>query len=134
MEFGNNHKRRKSTIQQPVVNEIVEKTTDTSDYISSLLPIVSCVLILGIIYLLYKDLQKTKADMYIVDQNIKHILSIINKKEVIKAKPIKTEEKIVNEEKLVKFEDDIISKVSLEDTDSEGEDEDEDDVIELVAN
>jgi hypothetical protein len=92
---------------------------------------VSCVLILGIIYLLYKDLQKTKADIYLIDQNIKHILSIINKKEVIKAKPIKTEEKIIKaEEKNVKFEDDTISKVYLEDTDSE----DEDDVIELVAN
>jgi hypothetical protein len=131
MEFGNTHKRRKSTIQQPIVNEIV---TDNNDYISSLLPLVSCVIILGVIYLLYKDLQKTKADMYLIDQNIKHILSIINKKEVIKAKPIKTEEKIIKaEEKNVKFEDDTISKVSLEDTDSEGEDDD-DDVIELVAN
>ena len=133
MEFGNTHKRRKSTIQQPVVNEIVEKTTDTGDYISSLLPIVSCVLILGIIYLLYKDLQKTKADMYVVDQNIKHILSIINRKEVIKAKPIKVEEKVIKaEEKNVKFEEDTISKVSLEDTDSEYEDDN--DVIELIAN
>jgi hypothetical protein len=128
MEFGNTHKRRKSTVQQPIVNEII---TDNNNYITSLLPIVSCVLILGIIYLLYKDLQKTKADMYLIDQNIKHILSIINKKEVIQAKPIKTGEKIIKaEEKNVKFEDDTISKVSLEDTDSE----DEDDVIELVAN
>ena len=76
--------------------------------------------------------------MYLVDQNIKHILSIINKKEVIQAKPIKAQakpikaqEKVIKaEEKNVKFEDDTISKVSLEDTDSE----DEDDVIELVAN
>jgi|TARA_B100001094_G_scaffold256373_1_gene255533 hypothetical protein len=129
MEFGNTHKRRKPTVQQPIVNETV---TDNNDYISSLLPIISCVLILGIIYLLYKDLQKTKADMYLIDQNIKHILSIINKKEVIKAKPIKSEEKIIkSEEKNVKFEDDTISKVSLEDTDSE---DDDDDVIELVAN
>ena len=128
MEFGNTHKRRKSSIQQPIVNEIVENNIGNSDYISSLLPVVSCVIILGIIYLLYKDLQKTKADMYIVDQNIKHILSIINKKEVIQAKPIKAQEKNV------KFEDDTISKVSLEDTDSEGEDDDDDDVIELVAN
>ena len=30
MEFGNTHKRRKSTIQQPIVNEIV---TDNNDYI-----------------------------------------------------------------------------------------------------
>jgi hypothetical protein len=128
MEFGNTHKRRKSSIQQPIVNEIV---TDNSDYISTLLPLVSCVIILGIIYLLYKDLQKTKADMYLVDQNIKHILSIINKREVIQAKPIKAQEKVIKaEEKNVKFEDDTISKVSLEDTDSE----DEDDVIELVAN
>lgn len=130
MEFGNTHKRRKSTIQQPAVTEIVK---ENSDYISSLLPVVSCVIILGIIYLLYKDLQKTKADMYLVDQNIKHILSIINKKEVIQAQPIKAQEKIIKaEEKNVKFEDDTISKVSLEDTDSE--DEDDDDVIELVAN
>ena len=130
MEFGNTHKRRKSSIQQPIVNEVIP---DNNDYITSLLPIVSCVLILGIIYLLYKDLQKTKADMYLIDQNIKHILSIINKKEVIKAKPIKAEEKKIKaEDKNVKFEDDTISKVSLEDTDSE--DEDEDDVIELVAN
>lgn len=131
MEFGNTHKRRKSTIQQPIVNEIV---TGNNDYITSLLPMVSCVLILGIIYLLYKDLQKTKADMYLIDQNIKHILSIINKKEVIQAKPIKAQEKVIkSEEKIVKFEEDTISKVSLEDTDSEGE-EDDDDVIELVAN
>ena len=131
MEFGNTHKRRKSTIQQPIVNEIV---TGNNDYITSLLPMVSCVLILGIIYLLYKDLQKTKADMYLIDQNIKHILSIINKKEVIQAKPIKAQEKVIKaEEKIVKFEEDTISKVSLEDTDSEGE-EDDDDVIELVAN
>tara|TARA_B110001452_G_scaffold146178_2_gene121512 strand:+ start:2014 stop:2409 length:396 start_codon:yes stop_codon:yes gene_type:complete len=131
MEFGNTHKRRKSSIQQPIVNEIVENNIGNSDYISSLLPVVSCVIILGIIYLLYKDLQKTKADMYLVDQNIKHILSIINKKEVIQAKPIKAQEKVIKaEEKNVKFEDDTISKVSLEDTDSE----DEDDVIELVAN
>jgi len=128
MEFGNTHKRKKSSVQQPVVNEIVAKTNESFDYISTLLPVVSCVIILGIIYLLYKDLQKTKADMYIVDQNIKHILSIINKKEVIQAKPIKAQEKNV------KFEDDTISKVSLEDTDSEGEDDDDDDVIELVAN
>ena len=128
MEFGNTHKRRKSTVQQPIVNEII---TDNNNYITSLLPIVSCVLILGIIYLLYKDLQKTKADMYLIDQNIKHILSIINKREVIQAKPIKAQEKVIKaEEKNVKFEDDTISKVSLEDTDSE----DEDDVIELVAN
>ena len=130
MEFGNTHKRRKSSIQQPIVNEVIP---DNNDYITSLLPIVSCVLILGIIYLLYKDLQKTKADMYLIDQNIKHILSIINKKEVIKAKPIKAEEKKIKaEDKNVKFEDDTISKVSLEDTDSEVEDDD--DVIELVAN
>jgi len=127
MEFGNTHKRKKSCVQQqPVINEIV---TDNTDYISTLLPIVSCVIILGIIYLLYKDLQKTKADMYVVDQNIKHILSIINKREVIKEKPIIKDKK--TEEKIVKFEEDNISKVSLEDTDSE---DDEDDVIELVAN
>ena len=132
MEFGNTHKRRKSTIQQPIVNEIV---TGNNDYITSLLPMVSCVLILGIIYLLYKDLQKTKADMYLIDQNIKHILSIINKKEVIQAKPIRAQGKVIkDEEKIVKFEEDTISKVSLEDTDSEGEEEDDDDVIELVAN
>ena len=133
MEFGNTHKRKKSSVQQPVVNEIVAKTNESFDYISTLLPVVSCVIILGIIYLLYKDLQKTKSDMYLLDQNIKHILSIINKKEVIQARPIKTQEKVIKaEEKNVKFEDDTISKVSLEDTDSE--DEDEDDVIELVAN
>mgnify|MGYP001239473705 CR=1 FL=1 len=131
MEFGNTHKRKKSSVQQPVVNEIVAKTNESFDYISTLLPVVSCVIILGIIYLLYKDLQKTKSDMYLVDQNIKHILSIINKKEVIQAKPIKAQEKVIKaEEKNVKFEEDTISKVSLEDTDSE----DEDDVIELVAN
>ena len=125
MEFGNTHKRKKSCVQQqqPIVNEIV---TDNTDYISTLLPVISCVVILGIIYLLYKDLQKTKADMYVVDQNIKHILAIINKKEVIK-EPITQEKK--TEEKIVTFEED--SKVSLEDTDSE---DDEDDVIELVAN
>ena len=125
MEFGNTHKRKKSCVQQqPVVNEII---TNNTDYISTLLPVVSCVVILGIIYLLYKDLQKTKSDMYVVDQNIKHILSIINKKEVIKNKPIIQEKK--TEEKMVTFEQDNISKVSLEDTDSE-----DDDVIELVAN
>ncbi len=124
MEFGNTHKRKKSCVQQqPVVNEII---TNNTDYISTLLPVVSCVVILGIIYLLYKDLQKTKADMYVVDQNIKHILAIINKKEVIK-KPITQDKK--TEDKMVTFEED--SKVSLEDTDSE---DDEDDVIELVAN
>ena len=123
MEFGNTHKRKKSCVQQqqPIVNEIV---TDNTDYISTLLPVISCVVILGIIYLIYKDLQKTKADMYVVDQNIKHILATINKKEVIK-KPITQEKK--TEEKVVTFEED--SKVSLEDTDSE-----DDDVIELVAN
>ena len=116
MEFGNTHKRKKSCVQQPIVNEIVR---DNTDYISSLLPIVSCVVILGIIYLLYKDLQKTKADMYVVDQNIKHILATINKKEVIKNKPITQEKE--TEEKMVTFEED--SKVSLEDTDSENDDD-----------
>ena len=133
MEFGNTHKRKKSSVQQPVVNEIVAKTNESFDYIATLLPVVSCVIILGIIYLLYKDLQKTKSDMYLVDQNIKHILSIINKKEVIQARPIKTPEKVIKaEEKNVKFEEDTISKVSLEDTDSEYEDDN--DVIELIAN
>ena len=73
MEFGNTHKRKKSCAQQqqPIINEIVTNNTDSSDYISTLLPVVSCVVILSIIYLLYKDLQKTKAEMYVVDQNIK---------------------------------------------------------------
>jgi len=128
MEFGNTHKRKKSCAQQqqPIVNEIVKNNTDSSDYISTLLPVVSCVVILSIIYLLYKDLQKTKAEMYVVDQNIKHILSIVNKKEPVKKNSIKEK----TEEKIVTFEEDNISKVSLDDTDSE----DDEEVIELVAN
>ena len=62
MEFGNTHKRKKSCAQQqPIVNEIVTNNTDSSDYISTLLPVVSCVIILGIIYLyirIYKKLRR----------------------------------------------------------------------------
>ena len=132
MEFGNTHKRKKSCAQQqqPIINEIVTNNTDSSDYISTLLPVVSCVVILSIIYLLYKDLQKTKAEMYVVDQNIKHILSIVNKKEPIKKNSIKEKDEGKTEEKIVTFEEDNISKVSLDDTDSE----DDEEVIELVAN
>lgn len=143
LEIGQPYvKSGKMKAKAPAATQVVTQYAMGDDMIATIVPLVACGATLGIVYYMYKELQKTKETQYQMEQTLKHTNTQLNQLTAQASPPVE-----VVEERKVVFAPDPVSEVmevstlggsmvtlpenieDVEDTDSDSDTE----VVELIS-